>query len=70
MLRKVFFILVLATLLTGCAGAGVSQAATEMTVPASDFAYSPASITVPAGQPITLTLKNTGQSRMILWSTK
>lgn len=60
MLRKMFFILVLASLLTGCAGAGVSQAATEMTVQASDFAYNPASITVPAGQPVTLTLKNTG----------
>jgi uncharacterized cupredoxin-like copper-binding protein len=60
MLRKVFFILVLAVLLTGCAGAGVSQAATEMTLQASDFAYNPASITVPAGQPVTLTLNNTG----------
>ena len=60
MLRKVFFILILATLLTGCAGAGISQAATELTVQASDFAYNPASVTVPAGQPVTLTLKNTG----------
>ena len=60
MLRKVFFILVLAVLLAGCSGAGVSQAAMEMTVRASDFAYNPASITVPAGQPVTLTLKNTG----------
>jgi uncharacterized cupredoxin-like copper-binding protein len=60
MLRKVFFILILATLLTGCAGAGISQAATELTVQASDFAYSPASITVPAGEPVTLTLNNTG----------
>jgi len=60
MLRKVLFILVLAVLLTGCAGEGVSKAATEMTVQASDFAYNRASITVPAGQPVTLTLKNTG----------
>lgn len=61
MLRKMFFILVLAVLLTGCAGAGVSQAAaTEITVEATDFAYNPISVTVPAGQPVTLTLKNTG----------
>jgi uncharacterized cupredoxin-like copper-binding protein len=60
MLRKVFFTLVLAVLLTGCAGTGVSQAATELTVEATDFAYTPASITVPAGQPVTLTLNNTG----------
>src|SRR5688500_8512345 len=60
MLRKMFFILVLAVLLTGCAGAGVSQAATEITVEATDFAYNPVSVTVPAGQPVTLTLNNTG----------
>ena len=61
MLRKLFFILVLMFLLMGCAGAGVSQAAaTEITVDATDFAYNPVSVTVPAGQPVTLTLKNTG----------
>lgn len=61
MLRKVFFILVLAILLAGCAGAGASQAAaTEITVEATDFAYNPVSVTVPAGQPVTLTLNNTG----------
>ena len=61
MLRKMFFILVLAVLLTGCAGAGASQpAATEITVEATDFAYNPVSVTVPASQPVTLTLNNTG----------
>ena len=61
MLRKMFFILVLAVLLTGCAGAGVSQAAvTEITVESMDYAYNPASVTVPASQPVTLTLNNTG----------
>src|SRR5215216_5209853 len=60
MLRKMFFILVLAVLLTGCAGAGVSQAGTEITVQATDFAYNPVSVTVPAGQPVTLTPNNTG----------
>jgi uncharacterized cupredoxin-like copper-binding protein len=60
MLGKMFFILVLGILLTGCAGAGASQAATEIAVEAMDFAYNPLSITVPAGQPVTLTLNNTG----------
>src|SRR5687767_9123461 len=62
MFKKMFFILVLTVLLTGCAGAGASQAgATELTVEATDFAYNPASITVPVGQPVTLTFKNTGK---------
>jgi uncharacterized cupredoxin-like copper-binding protein len=60
MLRKMFFVLILAILLTGCAGAGASQAGTEIMVEATDFAYNPVSITVPAGQPITLTLNNKG----------
>ena len=60
MLRKMFFVLILAILLTGCAGAGVSQAATEIMVEATDFAYNPVSVTIPAGQPVTLTLNNTG----------
>jgi uncharacterized cupredoxin-like copper-binding protein len=60
MLKKVFFTLVFAVLLTGCAAAGASEASTELTVEAMDFAYNPASITVPVGQPVMLTLNNTG----------
>ena len=61
MLRKMFFVLLLVVLLTGCAGTGASQAATtEITVAASDFAFTPAIITVSSGQPVTLTLNNTG----------
>lgn len=61
MSRRIFFMLVLAILLTGCTGAGMPQAAaTEITVEATDFAYNPVSVTVPAGQPVTLTLNNTG----------
>jgi len=61
MSRRMFFILVLAILLTGCAGAGASPPeAPEITVEATDFAYNPVSVTVPAGQPVTLTLNNTG----------
>ena len=59
MLQRIFFILVCAILLTACAGAS-QQAVTEITVEATDFTYDPVSIIVPAGQPVTLTLKNTG----------
>jgi uncharacterized cupredoxin-like copper-binding protein len=61
MLRKTFFIFVDAIWLTGCAGAGASQSVTEIIVDATDFAYAPASITVPAGEPVSLTLKNMGK---------
>lgn len=61
MSQRIFLVLILVVLLTGCAGAGTSQtAATEITVEATDFAYNPVSVTVPAGQPVTLTLNNTG----------
>ncbi len=59
MLRRIIFILVPVILLTGCAGA--SQPAAEIMVEATDFSYSPVSLTVPAGQPVTLTLKNSGK---------
>jgi uncharacterized cupredoxin-like copper-binding protein len=58
MLRKVIFIGVLAIALVGCAS--TTQASTELAVEATDFAYTPATITVPVGEPVTLTLKNTG----------
>ena len=58
MYRKVFLILVLAIPLAGCAGS--SQPSTELLLEATDFAYSSPSITVPAGQAITLSMKNMG----------
>ena len=62
MLRKMFFMLGLAILLAGCTGAGAPQAAaTEIIVEATDFAYNPISVTVPAGQAVTLTLNNKGK---------
>jgi len=60
MSRKIFFILVCAILLAGCAGAS-QQPVTEITVEATDFTYDPVSITVPAGQPVTLMLNNMGK---------
>lgn len=59
MYRKVFLIFVFTLLLSACAG--TSQSATEITLGATDFAYSPASVTVPVGKPITLTIKNDGK---------
>ena len=61
MLRKMLFTLVLALFLTGCAGAAPSEAgATEITVKATDFGYSPSSITVAVGRPVTINLENEG----------
>jgi uncharacterized cupredoxin-like copper-binding protein len=58
MFKKVSLILVLTSLLYGCAGA--SQPSTEITVELKDFSYGPSSITIPAGQPVILTINNTG----------
>jgi uncharacterized cupredoxin-like copper-binding protein len=60
MLRKTFILFVMAVLLAGCGAKATQAAATEITVEAADFAYSPASITVPVGQPVTLTMDNKG----------
>ena len=58
MLRKIFLSVVFAVLLTSCGGA--AKPTTELTLDATDFAYSPLSITVPVDQPVLLTLKNSG----------
>lgn len=58
MSRTIFFILIPIVLLTACAGA--SQPTSEITVEATDFTYSPATISIPVGQPATLTLNNSG----------
>ena len=60
MSRKIFFSLVCAVLLAGCAGAS-GQPVTEITVEATDFTYDPVSITIPAGEPVTLMLNNMGR---------
>jgi len=58
MLRKIFPVLVIALLLSACAGGANPK--TEITLELTDFAYSLPSITVPADQPVLLTLKNEG----------
>ena len=60
MSRTTFVVFVLAIFLVGCASSP-AQARTEIAVEASDFAYQPASITVPAGEPVTITLNNVGK---------
>lgn len=60
MLKGIFLILVLTIMLTGCAQA--PEPSTEITVEATDFAYTPATITVLAGEPVTLTMQNTGRA--------
>ncbi len=58
MLRKILVFVITAVFLSACAG--TSKPATDITVEMTDFSYNPSSITIPAGQPVTLTLKNTG----------
>ena len=58
MLRKIFIVVVFAVLLNSCGGS--AKPTTELTLDATDFAYTPLSITVPAGEPVLLTLKNSG----------
>ena len=60
MYKKSFLILAVAALLYGCQTA--PEPVTELTIEATDFSYSPASITVPAGQPVTLTINNIGEA--------
>lgn len=60
MSRNILFVFVLAIFLVGCAS-NPAQATTEISVEAFDFAYQPASITIPAGEPVTITLNNVGK---------
>jgi uncharacterized cupredoxin-like copper-binding protein len=57
---KIVTVFALVVLLVGCTSTP-TQAATEIIVEASDFAYKPVSITVPAGEPVTITLNNIGK---------
>jgi uncharacterized cupredoxin-like copper-binding protein len=60
MLKKIILIPIAVMLLSACASQP-SQPATELTVEMTDFAYNPSSVTIPAGQPVTLTVNNTGK---------
>ncbi|HEX5809413.1 MAG TPA: cupredoxin domain-containing protein [Anaerolineales bacterium] len=58
MLKKVLLLAV--PLLLAACSAQPAQPANEITVEMTDFTYSKPSLTVAAGQPVTLTLVNTG----------
>jgi Uncharacterized copper-binding protein len=57
--RKIFVVFVFAVFLMGCART-LTKAATEIVVEASDFAYTPTSLTVPVGEPVTIVFNNVG----------
>lgn len=59
MLKKILLVAASLILLSACSS-GPSKPATDITVEMTDFAYSPSSLTVPAGQPVTLTVENIG----------
>ena len=59
MFQKFLLISLTSILLAACASQA-SSAVTDITVEMTDFAYTPSALTVPAGEPVTLTLKNVG----------
>ncbi|HSL44094.1 MAG TPA: cupredoxin domain-containing protein [Anaerolineales bacterium] len=59
MLKKAIILVISLNLLSACA-AQPSQPANELTVEMTDFAYNPSALTIPAGQPVTLMVDNTG----------
>lgn len=54
-------VLVIATVLVSACGAGNEVPVTEITVDMNEFLYAPVEITIPAGQPVVLTLTNSGE---------
>ena len=58
-MKKPIVIFIFALLLSACGGA--AQPVTEITLVAQDFSYSPATMTVAAGESVTLILKNDGK---------
>jgi uncharacterized cupredoxin-like copper-binding protein len=63
-MKKIFTVLMtvlaLGLLLAACGGAGSAGGPTTLKVDMSEFMFAPQALTVPAGQPITLDLKNIG----------
>ncbi|HSK87651.1 MAG TPA: cupredoxin domain-containing protein [Anaerolineales bacterium] len=59
MLKKILLSVVSLIVLSACS-AQQAKPSTDVTVEMTDFAYSPSSITVPVDQPVTFTIKNTG----------
>jgi len=60
MLYKKIVIAIAVLFLSACASSSNSVPATEITVDMNEFLYAPASITIPANQPVILTFTNSG----------
>lgn len=60
MRRLVIMVLLLASLAAGCGGDDTPEAATDLTIKMSDFAFEPDKVAVPPGAEITITLDNVG----------
>lgn len=58
MIKKILPSLILAVLLAACGGTTTPN--TEITLELTDFAYTPYSVKIPAGQPVVITLENKG----------
>ena len=58
MLKKILPAFVLVFLLTACGGSSSLEKA--ITLELTDFAFGPSSVTIPAGQPVKITLENKG----------
>jgi uncharacterized cupredoxin-like copper-binding protein len=60
MLKKIISLLAPILWVSACVSQP-SQPSNELTVEMTDFAYTPSSVTIPAGEPVTLTVNNTGK---------
>lgn len=58
MLRTLTLLILAGLVISGCSGTAAPK--TEITLDLADFTYAPAAITIPAGQPVVLTIKNAG----------
>ena len=58
MLRALTLLILAGLVISACGGTDAPK--TEITLDLTDFAYTPAAITIPAGQPVVLTLTNNG----------
>ena len=58
MLKKILPVFVLVFLLAGCGGTASPEK--NITLELTDFAFGPSSVTIPAGQPVKITLDNKG----------
>lgn len=58
MLKRILPVVLLAFLLAACGAASSPQK--EIALELTDFTFAPSSVTIPAGQPVTITIENKG----------